>query len=72
MASVFSTNVLVWVLAMSRFFSVLVRLETGAPRRHTGNRGPLAQRRIPMVLEGDLQRQEAIRRRLISREDRAA
>ena len=41
--------------------SMLVRLETGAPRRHTRNRRPMAPRRIPLVLEDDFQDQEAHR-----------
>jgi transposase InsO family protein len=34
---------------------MLVWLETGAPRRHTRNRRPMAPRRIPLVLESDPQ-----------------
>jgi hypothetical protein len=38
---------------------MLVRLETGAPRRHTGNRRPMAPRRIPLVLGGDFESAKA-------------
>ena len=41
--------------------SMLVRLETGAPRRHTRNRRAMAPRRIPLVLEDDFEDQEAHR-----------
>jgi len=38
---------------------MLVRLETGTPRRHARNRRPMAPRRFPLVLEDDFEDQEA-------------
>ena len=41
--------------------SVLARLETGTPRRHTRNCGPVAAGWIPLVSGVDLEGQEAYR-----------
>jgi len=38
--------------------SMLVRLETVSPRRHTRNGCPLAPRRVPLVLENDFEAQK--------------
>jgi len=40
---------------------MLVRLETGTPRRHARNRRAMAPRRVPLVLEGDFEGQKARR-----------
>src|ERR1700680_539303 len=40
---------------------MLVRLETSTPRRHAGNRCPMALRGIPLVLEDDFEAQQAHR-----------
>ena len=50
--------------------SMLVRLETGTPRRHARNRYPLAPRRLPLVLADDFEDQEAIARRQTPKEVR--
>ena len=42
---------------------MLVRLETSTPRRHAGNRCPMALRRIPLVLEVDFEGQQAHRQK---------
>src|SRR2546429_1734876 len=44
-------------------FRSLVRLEAGTLGCHTRNRGPVAPRRFPLVLDADLQGQEAPRKR---------
>ena len=42
---------------------MLVRLETSTPCRHAGNRCPMAPRRIPLVLAGDFEGQQAHRQK---------
>src|SRR6202048_3830099 len=46
---------------LGRHSSILVRMATIPHCGHAGNRGALAQGRIPFVLEADLQGQEARR-----------
>jgi len=46
---------------LGRHSSILVRMATIPHCSHAGNRGALAQGRIPFVLEADLQSQEARR-----------
>src|SRR5258708_9911203 len=46
---------------LGRHSSILVRMATNPHCGHAGNRGALAQGRIPFVLEADLQGQEAPR-----------
>jgi hypothetical protein len=42
--------------------AILVRLEKFSHHRHPGDRGPLAPRRLPQVLESDLQGERASRK----------